>query len=104
MVEIKGTMDELKEIFIGAAIFGAKQEVKRQGTKLGKKATQAVVEGTAEGIRRANRKVTRMDREMKKALKEANAKYRNKNGSLKKGKTQSDIMKLAHRIRRRVMK
>lgn len=97
-------MEELAQIFAGAVVFGAKAEAKRQGTKLGKKATKAVVEGTAEGIKRANRKVTRMDREMKKALREANAKYRNKNGSLKKGKTQSDIMKLAHRIRRRVMK
>ncbi len=39
---------------------------------------------------------------LKKALKEANAKLRNKNGKLKKGKTQSDVMKLAHRLRKKM--
>lgn len=44
----------------------------------------------------------RKDPKMKKALREANARLRNKNGSLKKGKTQADIMKLAHRLKKKM--
>lgn len=35
---------------------------------------------------------------LKKALTEANRRMRLKNGKLRKGKTQSDVMKLAHRL------
>lgn len=44
------------------------------------------------------RKKTKMDKTMSRCLKEANARYRNRNGKLKKGKTQSDVMRLAHRL------
>jgi hypothetical protein len=44
------------------------------------------------------RKKTKMDRTMSKCLKMANSKLRNKNGKLKKGKTMSDVMKMAHRL------
>lgn len=44
------------------------------------------------------RKKTKMDKTMSKCLKMANARLRNKNGKLKKGKTQSDLMKMAHRL------
>ena len=44
------------------------------------------------------RKKTKMDRTMSKCLKMANARLRNKNGKLKKGKTMSDVMKMAHRL------
>ena len=47
------------------------------------------------------RKKTKMDRTMSKCLKMANAKLRNKNGKLKKGKTMSDVMKMAHRLCRK---
>ena len=47
------------------------------------------------------RKKTRTDASMSKALKLANAKLRNKNGKLKKGKTMSDVMKMAHRLRKK---
>ena len=39
---------------------------------------------------------------LKKALQEANKKLRNKNGSLKKGKTQADVMKTAHRLMKKM--
>ena len=39
---------------------------------------------------------------LKKALQEANRKLRNKNGSLKKGKTQADVMKTAHRLMKKM--
>ena len=37
---------------------------------------------------------------MAKAMKEANAKLRTKSGKLRKGKTQADVARLAHKIRR----
>lgn len=52
--------------------------------------------------RGAVRKVSKAARTSRKnlsaALKEANAKLRKKNGELKKGKTQADVMKMAHRL------
>ena len=48
------------------------------------------------------RKKTKTDKDMSKALREANARLRTKNGKLRKGKTQADVMRLAHRIRRRM--
>ena len=38
---------------------------------------------------------------MSAAMREANAKLRTKSGKLRKGKTQGDVAKLAHKIRRR---
>lgn len=47
------------------------------------------------------RKKTSTDKKMSRALKQANAKLRNKNGKLKKGKTMRDVMKMAHRLRKK---
>jgi len=44
------------------------------------------------------RKKTKCDKNMSKALTEANAKLRKKNGKMRKGVTQAKIMKLAHRL------
>jgi len=44
------------------------------------------------------RKKTKTDKNMSKALREANARLRTKSGKLRKGKTQSDVMRLAHRL------
>lgn len=43
----------------------------------------------------------RRDPKLKRALREANAKLRNKNGTLKKGKTQGDVMRLAHKLKKK---
>ena len=48
------------------------------------------------------RKKTKTDKNLSKALQEANARLRTKNGRLRIGKTQADVMRLAHRIRRRM--
>lgn len=48
--------------------------------------------------RKRTRRKTKMDKTMSICLKEANARYRKKNGQLKKGKTMSDVMRLAHRL------
>ena len=37
---------------------------------------------------------------LSKAMKEANRRLRTKSGKLRKGKTQADVARLAHRIRR----
>jgi hypothetical protein len=51
---------------------------------------------------RRGRKKTQTDKNMSKALREANARLRTKSGRLRKGKTQADVMRLAHRLRRRM--
>lgn len=48
--------------------------------------------------RKKTRKKTKTDKKMSKALRQANEKLRTKKGKLRKGKTQADIMKLAHRL------
>lgn len=56
----------------------------------------------ASGERAVVRKTSAAARKSRKALsaalKQANAKLRKKNGDLKKGKTQADVMKMAHRL------
>jgi hypothetical protein len=51
---------------------------------------------------RRTRKKTKTDKNMSKALREANNRLRTKNGKLRKGKTQGDVMRLAHRLRRKM--
>mgnify|MGYP001604669889 CR=1 FL=1 len=48
------------------------------------------------------RKKTKTDKNMSKALREANSRLRTKNGKLRKGKTQGDVMRLAHRLRKKM--
>ena len=48
------------------------------------------------------RKKSKTDKLMSKALAEANKKLRKKNGMMRKGKTQADIMRLAHRLRKKM--
>lgn len=48
------------------------------------------------------RKKTKTDKNMSKALAEANKKLRTKSGKLRKGKSQGDVMKLAHRLRKKM--
>lgn len=52
--------------------------------------------------RKRTRKKTKTDKNMSKALRMANNRYRLKNGKLRKGKTQADVMRLAHRLRRKM--
>jgi len=48
------------------------------------------------------RKKTKTDKNMSKALAQANTELRTKNGKLRKGKTQADVMRRAHRIRKKM--
>lgn len=48
--------------------------------------------------KRRSRAARAADKKLSKAFKEANARYRLKDGSLRKGRTQSDIATLAHKL------
>lgn len=48
------------------------------------------------------RRKTKTDKNMSKALRMANARFRKKNGQLRKGATQAKIMKYAHRLLRKM--
>ena len=52
--------------------------------------------------RKRSRSARAADKKLSKAFKEANARYRKKNGGLKKGRTQADIARLAHRLRKKM--
>ena len=52
--------------------------------------------------KKKTRKKTKTDKNMSKALREANARLRTKKGMLRKGKTQADVMRLAHRLRKKM--
>lgn len=52
--------------------------------------------------KKKKRKKTKTDKNMSKALREANARLRTKKGTLRKGKTQADVMRLAHRLRKKM--
>lgn len=48
------------------------------------------------------KKRKRRDRKLSAAFKEANARLRTKSGKLRKGKTQSDVARLAQRLRKKM--
>ena len=52
--------------------------------------------------KKKTRKKTKTNKLQAEALRQANAKLRKKNGQLRKGKTQADVMSLAHRIRKKL--
>jgi len=52
--------------------------------------------------RRRSRSARASDRKLSAAFKQANARYRKKDGSLRAGRTQADIAKLAHKLRKRM--
>ena len=67
----------------------------------GQFAPQNILLGTSLPTKRT-RKKTKTDKSMSKALREANNRLRTKKGVLRKGKTQADVMRLAHRLRRKM--
>jgi len=52
--------------------------------------------------RKVTKKARASRKKLSKALKIANARYRLKNGSLRKGRTQADIMKLAQKLKKKM--
>ena len=63
---------------------------------------QAVASGERKVVRKASAAARKSRKNLSKALKEANARLRKKNGQLKKGKTQSDVMRLAQRLKKKM--
>ena len=56
----------------------------------------------ADKPKRRSRSARAADRKLSKAFTEANRRYRKKDGSLRQGRTQADIAKLAHRLRKKM--
>ena len=54
--------------------------------------------------RTAKRKLSAYDRALKKALNKVNDTVRTKSGKLRKGVTQADVMRRAHKLARKMMK
>ena len=52
--------------------------------------------------KKRSRSARASDKKLSRAFKEANARYRLKNGSLRKGRTQADIARLAHKLRKKM--
>ena len=52
--------------------------------------------------RKRSRSARAADKKLSKAFKQANERYRKKDGSLRAGRTQSDIAKLAHKLRKKM--
>ena len=50
--------------------------------------------------RRRSRAARSQDKKLSAAFKEANRRYRKKDGSLRSGRTQADIARLAHKLRK----
>ena len=52
--------------------------------------------------RKRSRTARVSDKKLSRAFKEANARYRKKDGSLRAGRTQADIARLAHKLRKKM--
>ena len=52
--------------------------------------------------KRRSKAARSQDKKLSQAFKEANARYRKKDGSLRNGRTQADIARLAHRLRNKM--
>lgn len=52
--------------------------------------------------RKRSRSARAADKKLSRAFKEANARYRTNKGALRKGRTQADIARLAHKLRKKM--
>ena len=57
---------------------------------------------TSKPVKRRSRSARAADKKLSKAFAQANARYRKKDGSLRTGRTQADIAKLAQRLRKKM--
>jgi len=63
---------------------------------------QTVAKAERGAVRKVSKAARTSRKNLSKALKEANSRLRNKNGKLRKGKTQKDIMRLAQRLKKKM--
>ena len=57
---------------------------------------------TVQKAAKRSRSARAADKKLTKAFKMANARYRKKDGSLRSGRTQADIARLAHKLRKKM--
>jgi len=57
---------------------------------------------TSKPVKRRSRSARAADKKLSRAFVQANARYRKKDGSLRTGRTQADIAKLAQRLRKKM--
>ncbi len=86
MPEVRMTLEEYEELVRGH-MNAHGMNTKKQNRELRRKTMK-------------RKKAGKAAKGMSKAMKEANAKLRTKSGKLRKGKTQADVARLAHKIRR----
>ncbi len=63
---------------------------------------QAVATAERAVVKKVSKKARTSRKNLSKALRQANEKLRTKSGKLRKGKTQSDVMRLAQRIKKKM--
>ena len=90
--EVRMSVEEYLEIMRiigeqGPGIVQGVREVKRSGRKL---------------ARSVRKRAGKKDPKMARALKKANSMMRTKSGKLRKGKSQADVMRKAHQLRRKM--
>ena len=114
--------DEVAAAVLAGFKQGVLAEAKRQSVMVGKEVVRELpsaladtsalvnqallfVEETAEVAqkpKRRSRAARSADKKLSAAFKEANRRYRKKDGSLRAGRTQADIAKLAHKLRKKM--
>ena len=114
--------DEVAQAILAGFKQGVIAEAKRQSVRVGKEVvrelpgalldTQALVDQSlmfveetaamAAKPKKRSRSARAADKKLSKAFKEANSRLRLKNGSLRKGRTQADVAKLAHKLRKKM--
>lgn len=84
-------------------IFSGSRPSARSGRDVIRQSGQFTMQGfDLPAVRRRKRKKTKNDSKLSRAFKEANKRLRLKNGQLRKGKTQADVAKMAHRLRKKM--
>ena len=114
--------DEVAAAVLAGFKQGVIAEAKRQSVMVGKEVVRELpgaladtsalvnqalmfVEETAEVAakpKRRSKAAKSQDKKLSQAFKEANRRYRKKDGSLRAGRTQADIAKLAHRLKKKM--
>jgi len=114
--------DEVAAAVLAGFKQGVIAEAKRQSVMVGKEVVRELpsaladtsalvnsallfVEETAEVAqkpKRRSRAARSADKKLSAAFKEANRRYRTKSGALRSGRTQADIAKLAHKLRKKM--
>ena len=64
--------------------------------------TSSIPEVQVSAKKKRSRSARRSDKKLSMAFKQANARYRKKDGSLRSGRTQADIARLAQKLRRKM--